>query len=418
MTVTPFAPAAPRRPRLLWNGDACVATGFARVTHKVLETLAKTWEPHVLGINYHGDPHDYPYRVYPAGKDGDLWGLNRIEKLARQLEPEIIVVQNDPWNVSHFVRALAGKTAAPLVAYMPVDGDNCQGRNLVGLSRAIFYTSHGRREAHLGGYTGPSDAINLGVDTVTYQPVEREQARRSLGLSPRVLPGAFIVGNVNRNQPRKRLDLTLAYFAEWITGRQIRDAYLYLHLAPTGDLGWDVMQLARYYGIEDRVLVRRDLELGVGLPEPRLAEVYSAFDAQLSTTQGEGFGLCTLEGMACGIPQVVPDWSALGEWVTAGAIKVPCTNIAVTPRNVNAIGGVADRAAVVEALDTLYRDPARRAELGAEALALAREERFQWADVGRRFALALSETLADHRAANPTPPALAPLGSAYREQAG
>ena len=49
--------------KILWYGDACSNTGFARVTHSVLDHLSKEHEVVVLGINYTGDPHEYPYKI-------------------------------------------------------------------------------------------------------------------------------------------------------------------------------------------------------------------------------------------------------------------------------------------------------------------------------------------------------------------
>ena len=46
-----------------------------------------------------------------------------------------------------------------------------------------------------------------------------------VGLPVRVRDG-FVVGVVGRNQHRKRLDLAIAYFAEWVQTRRIADAYL------------------------------------------------------------------------------------------------------------------------------------------------------------------------------------------------
>ncbi len=40
------------KPKLLWVGDATVATGFAKVTHNVLDVLKEHWDVSVLGLNY------------------------------------------------------------------------------------------------------------------------------------------------------------------------------------------------------------------------------------------------------------------------------------------------------------------------------------------------------------------------------
>jgi D-inositol-3-phosphate glycosyltransferase len=376
---------------LLWIGDACVSTGFARATHYTLDVLRKTWDVHVLGINHDGDPHPYPYPVYPArGRNGDLFGLARTVELVNKIRPAVVIVQTDPWNVPEYFKR-AGNI--PVVASLAVDGKNCAGRGLNGLAMAIFWTQFGMLEAQLGGYTGPTIVVPLGVDLDIYEPRGRIASRRAIGLQEQ-LSNAFIVGNVNRNQPRKRLDLSVLYFAEWIKTRNISNAYLFLHVAPTGEQGYDVHQLAQYCGIANR-LILAEPEIGHGETEDRLCHTYNCFDVMLTTTQGEGFGLTTFEGMACGIPQIVPDWSGLGELCEDAAIKVPCTTVACTPNKINVVGGVADREETIKALDALYGSEhgqlwARCRERG---LALVRQDRYRWSEIGRAFGEAVERAL-------------------------
>jgi len=387
--VRQVAPSAPELPVLLWAGDACVPSGFARVTHAVLETLRHEWDVHVVGLNYNGDPHAYPYRVYPAAglNPRDVFGVTRVPEMMRLLRPDMMVVLNDPWNVPAYLKQAGGQM--PVVGMVAVDGLNCAGLGMNGLRRAVFWTEFGKREAQRGGYTGPASVVPLGVDLDTYAPAsaeERAAIRRST-LPVRVRDG-FIVGAVGRNQPRKRLDLTLRYFARWVQEDNVPDAYLFCHVAPTGDLGFDVARLADYYGVSNRIIDPQML-VWHGIPEHAMRRTYCLFDVQLTTTQGEGFGLTTLEGMACGVPQVVPDWSGLGDWAKDAAWLVPCTSTAVsapigTP--MYTIGGVPDEAATVLALRTLYRDEMARRDFAERGLELARQPRFRWSEIGEAFA--------------------------------
>jgi glycosyltransferase involved in cell wall biosynthesis len=209
---------------------------------------------------------------------------------------------------------------------------------------------------------------------------------------------AFIVGYVGRNQVRKRLDLTLGAFAEWIKRHDIRDAYLYLKIAPTGETGCDIRAVAAYYGPElaGRILVSAP-PAGFGDADDLMPLVYSAMDVFLTTTQGEGWGLPTMEAMACGVPCIVPDWSALGEWTEDAAVKVPCTSTALTAplnRFPYTIGGVPDREATIEALHALYSDRKLRARYRAKGLALTARPEYQWQNVGVAFREALEAAVA------------------------
>lgn len=375
--------------KLLWIGDAVVSSGFARATHKILDEFRKSWSVTVLGINYPGDPHPYPYPIYPAMANySDPWGLRRTAELVTMIKPDVVVVQNDPWNIPRYVDAIGN---VPTIAIAAVDGLNCKGRGMNGCLSVIFWTEFAAKEAALGGYKGPFSVIPLGVDLDIYKPQDRTMARQWMNLPGR-LKDAFIVGNVNRNQPRKRLDLTIQYFAEWVKSKGVTDAYLYLHIAPTGDKGWDAQQLMRYYGLSSR-LILAEPELGYGCSEADLAYTYSAFDVMMTTTQGEGWGLPTLEGMACGIPQICPDWSALGEWASTAALMVPCTSHAVTPEFINVIGGIADKERFILALDALYNDQNNREYLSDLGLKLANQEQYRWSNIGKAYVHSVEEAV-------------------------
>ena len=210
----------------------------------------------------------------------------------------------------------------------------------------------GLRETRTGGYTGPASVIGHGVDLDLYQPKDMTEARAKLGL-PRT---AFIVGAINRNQPRKRFDLTLYAFKLFLDQTQATDAFLYCHCAPRAE-GWDLPQLARYWGIGHRVLFPMCEDLGpAGVPEALMPWVYSANDVQISTTAGEGYGLTVLEGMACGVPQIVPDFAALAEWPGDAVVRVPVQHHSpcVTTGSTNMVGFCVDPRMMARAMRYLY----------------------------------------------------------------
>jgi len=387
--------------KLLWVGDAGCSSGFAKGTHGVCDYLdyranpsnPNPWDITLLGINYRGDPHSYPYPMYAAMPGGDPFGVGRLLWMCDLVKPDAIVVQQDPWNFPAYFRQLKSVPEyvdIPVIGFVAVDGLNCRGTDLNDLTLAVFWSNFGEVNARLGGYTGPSAVVPLGVDLDVYQPGDRLEARKRVGL-PEKCWNAFIVGNVNRNQPRKRMDLTVRYFAQWWLGAgKPKDAFLYLHLAPTGEFSYDVKQLASYYGIFSR-LILMDAEPFYGVNEPSLADTYRCFDVQVTTTQGEGDGLTTKEGMACGIPQVLPDWSALGEWARDYAFMIHCSSTAATIGRVNAIGGIADEQDFVAALVELYENPETREEFSRRALSCVRQPKYRWPAVGRGFSDAVEQ---------------------------
>ncbi len=387
---------ASRKPRMLWIGDAACPSGFARSTHGVLATLCQEYEVTVLGINYNGDPHNYPYPIYAAMPGGDAFGIHRLIWMCDLVKPDVIVIQQDPWNFPYYLtqlRKFEEYRGIPVIGVVAVDGKNCRGKMLNGLTLAIFWTEFGAQEAHAGGYTGPSAVVPLGVDIYQYYPTDKKNARKRLGLGDGFLD-SFIVGNVNRNQPRKRFDLMIGYFSDWVHRFNITDAILALHVAPTGDTdGIDVLQYAEYFDVR---LAAIEPPVWHGVSEDTLRDTYNAFDVVLNTSQGEGFGLSAFEAMACGVPLIASDWSALGELCKGSAKLIPCTsqaNMMGGGRSFNSIGGVMDKELAIQALDDLYRNHQRRHLLGQAGLSLVQEDRFRWSNIGRKFSDNMEQVL-------------------------
>lgn len=385
--------AVKETPRLLWIADAVAHTGFASVTHGVLGHLYKKYDVSVLAINYFGDPHEYPYKIYPAAVGGDLFGVNRVIPLMGQIKPHITCVVNDPWIIKDYLPGLntaLGKLPddreifTHKVAYMPIDGLNMQEdfiSPLNNLNEAIFYTDFARNEAIKNGLTTESTVISHGLNSGDFTPIPKLQARKKL---VNINPDWYIVGCANRNQPRKRIDLALQYFAEWVKDKP-ENVKLYFHGA-IRDVGWNILQLASYYGINDRLIITSpNMSAANGVSREILKYIYCSFDVQISTTMGEGWGLTQMEGMACGVPQICPRWSGLGEWANGGVEFVECTSTAVHTGGLNTVGGIADKYQFIEALERMYQNESYRQTVAKAGLDLVSQPRFKWSSVAQEF---------------------------------
>jgi len=339
----------------------------------------------VLGINYLGDPHPHQYPIYPAQLGGDFFGVGRFSEVVRRVNPDVVCILQDPWLVTKFLGTDAPPDV-PIVAYMPVDGRNmASGEILNGLTAAIWYTEFGQKEAKDGGYKGISHIIPHGVDSEIYYPGDQATARETLGLH-RLGEKAFIVGNINRNQPRKRLDQTIEGFAGWWhnVGKP-ENAYLFLHCSRY-DIGYDVMQLARYHGIASHMIMSKvKLKPSDFVPEEALRLMYQCLNLHISTSSGEGWGLTTHESMACGIPNAVVEWAALGEWPKGAVHYMPVTHKIVTAKGINVIGGATSVEHVMATIDKGYRDPEWCALIGGKGYARAKKPEFQWPNIAEQF---------------------------------
>lgn len=382
--------------KLLLVGDVAAPTGFARVNEHLLRGLRDTWDIHVLGINYTGDstPLQREYHMYPASMRGsDMLGIERIRACVEWVKPDLIVLHQDAWNVGAYLTHLEELDLPPILGYCPPDAPNQHyGNRLNALTHLLCPTQFGVDELVKGGYTGTAEVLPYGVDQALYRPMDFYAARDALGLPA----DAFILGRADRNAPRKRHDLMLSIFAEWVRTRGRDDAFLHLHCAPR-DQGWDLPQLVHALGLQKRVFFTADdLHPAKLSDEALLPHIYSAWDVHWSTTLGEGFGLTALESAACGTPQLLPDYSAYGEWMKDAAYLVPCTSVQVHTGGINSIGGVVDRAASLAALDVLWGED--REGWQDKALDLGQSPRYSWSTIVPQFAAIVERVYETRRA--------------------
>ncbi len=384
-----------RLPRLLAVADAVAHTGFANLLHSILDPLRSKWDIHVLGVNYLGDPHPYPYAIYPASLGGDVYGFGRIEQLISAIQPDVIFIINDPWILTDYLKKIEPHNV-PIVVYTPVDSPNikpdfCTPLNLA--DRVVGYTQFAVDELVKGGLTAKTSIVPHGADISLFRPMPKLEAREKTGLDP----SWYVVGNVSRNQPRKRLDLMLEYFAEWWKSiNSPEHVRLYWHGA-LQDLGYDVIQLAKYFGVEKQLIITSTkISAGQGVPKEFLPYIYNSFDVQINTALGEGWGLPQAEGAACRVPQILPNWSGLGEWMKDAAHFVECTSICVNTGGVNTIGGIPDKKQFIEALDLLYKDEKYRKILAQRAYSLISQPRFRWENIARQFEIIFQEVIHEH----------------------
>jgi glycosyltransferase involved in cell wall biosynthesis len=96
------------------------------------------------------------------------------------------------------------------------------------------------------------------------------------------------------------------------------------------------------------------------LPEPAVVEALQQADAYLQSSLSEGSPTAVLEAMSCGLPVVATDVGGTREVITHGV-----EGLLVPPR---------DPRAAAEALAALWRDPARREEMGRAGRARVQAE--------------------------------------------
>jgi hypothetical protein len=152
------------------------------------------------------------------------------------------------------------------------------------------------------------------VDATTFTHMTPEQ-RIALRKNMNIPENAVLLLNANRNSQRKRLDLTIAGFVRAISRCTEVPLYLMIvtNLNPQAGAYYDI---PRIYAEELRVasldvqtyagrLLLVDTSPPNAISDETINNIYNIGDIGFNTSDGEGFGLCQLEHLYTGAPQVV-----------------------------------------------------------------------------------------------------------------
>ena len=402
-----YKPEYRHRPRILIVGDAAAATGFARVMHSIFENLKNRYEIHHLGINYHGDPHDTIWKIYPAKLGGDLQGIGRLIPLIRELNPQMVFMLNDIWVLADYMKQLRQLEEKPkVIMYCPIDAGPLDPEHiepLEGVDKFVVYTQFAKAEiekaiSNLRAIKSqfafpPIDVIPHGIDTEQFYPFcpgkgggsspeGRRKAITSLYGNDPEFRDAFIVLNANRNQPRKRIDITVKGFALFAENKPA-NVKLHLHMG-VEDAGWNVIRLAKRHRIFERLILTSSGNNIPSVPVRQLNEIYNASAVGINTSVGEGWGLVSFEHAATGAAQVVPRHSACEElWEGSAMMLEPV--ISLTTEGILTEGKIVTPENVADSLEQLYRDPGLLEEMSTAALRNSLKPQYRWNYIARQW---------------------------------
>jgi glycosyltransferase involved in cell wall biosynthesis len=304
------------------------ATGFGTVSRNIFEGLYKTgrYEIDLLGINYWGDPHPFPYRIWPTGTNAerDPYGRKKICAMIPQMKFDLLFFLQDSFIMDflpelHNFLAKQGRKFRS-ICYYPVDGTPKEQwiKNVCSCDNVYTYTQFGKAEsekAWVGAITKEIGVVPHGVNVGDYNVLPRDQVAEFRKKYFGAHANKFIFMNLNRNQIRKDIPRTIRAFVEF--RKQVPDSLLYLHMMQN-DQGWDLPEVCKFYGlsISKDVIFPENFGANQGYPRQVVNMLYNAVDCVISTAVGEGWGLSWIEAMATKTPVIMPANTAITENIT------------------------------------------------------------------------------------------------------
>jgi glycosyltransferase involved in cell wall biosynthesis len=225
--------------------------------------------------------------------------------------------------------------------------------------------------------------IGCGFDRDEFGPVDKQDARRRLGLPIH----QRIVLQLGRMVPRKGVDDVIRGFAEY-RHRTGACATLVVVGGESNDPAAPAQELDRLARIAHETGIREHVVFTGQKPREELRFYYSAADVFVTTPWYEPFGITPLEAMACGTPVI---GSAVGGILFT--VRDGETGFHVPPRDPHAI---ADR------LHRMLSDDALRTRLGENARRDV-NSRFTWPSTVEALADVYEELIVSRRPSTSEP---------------
>lgn len=328
--------------RLLWVSDGYVPTGFGRVAHSILRRIHGHFDVKHIAINYHGQEHDLPWELIPASQKGDIWGVGVLKEILKEEKFDFIILFNDLYVIDYYLKVIdeiwEGKRKSKIIVYFPIDSMYPGVEHFLLFKKYVdvIFTYTNWAVEQIKQSAGeliegiPVKVIRHGIDRDTFFKVNKRDAIEALFSTqpPKVkrsIRKSVVFLNANRNQPRKRIDLTIAGFSYFVKklGLTPDDVRLYLHMGMM-DAGWNIPKLVQMYDITDYVLFTHLKRHHPMVSDEMLNYVYNVADVNVNTSEGEGFGLIPVETAILGKPQVLAKNSVVPELFGDDAYLIDC----------------------------------------------------------------------------------------------
>jgi hypothetical protein len=318
-------------------------TGYAKVVTNLLQQISTVPNVKVFHFGFQRHPSRPGIRTAPKGiiqydaaanedprEEG--FGFNKINEYIDTVNPDIVMIYNDPFIVYKFIETMKyekDKSSFKLWIYLDLvyKGTVKPIVEKINQSADRIYMFSDTWVKEYASY-GPAPTISVmehAVDSTVFLRADK-YTRSGLRMSTGIPTDAIIFLNANRNSQRKRLDLCIMSFVELIS-RDITKPYFMMIVTAATTQGGAYYDITRIYNTE---LEMRGLSLdtigkrlilidsaATPLSDAKINEIYNITDIGINTSDGEGFGLCQLEHLYTGAPQVVTDVGAYSAFLTS-----------------------------------------------------------------------------------------------------
>lgn len=350
----------------VYSNSPSQPTGYGIQTQMLVDRLKRDGANVAALSNYglEGSLNTYktPYGEiphYPRGNDAysnDVAPMHHAHWVSQnEKQPEILLGLYDCWVIQG-----KGWEKHPLAWWTPLDHITMPPMVEAFLRkenvRPIAMSPFGVRQMEAKGIE--CDYVPHAVDTKIFKPtnkIQGQDAQDYMGIKDNFVIGMNAANKASGLVHRKAFGENLLAFS--IFQKTHPDAVLYLHTDPYGTAGgWNLIQMISAMGIpKESVIFPPFVDYKYGISGEDLAGFYSAMDVFLAPSWGEGFGVPTIEALACGTRVIGSNWAATPDlvsedsWLVEGQVTWDASQLA--------FWSVPLVSSIVAALEEAYKAP-------------------------------------------------------------
>jgi len=179
----------------------------------------------------------------------------------------------------------------------------------------------------------------------------------------------------NRNARRKQSGSLLFWYKEWLDAVGHDSAILLMHTNPKDANGPDLEEIVTDLGLDSGQVIFSPGKLDFN----KMAMLYNVADCTINIAHSEGFGLSSMESLACGTPIIINMTGGLQEQVTDGANWF---GVGLQPAVKSIVGS--------QQVPYIYEDYVSKEDFVAalsKMYHVGPEQRKQWGKAGREYLL-------------------------------
>jgi len=277
--------------------------------------LKKGYDIRQVGLGFNGMPEDKQIKVYPGKfyKLDSYYAREMLEFALSDFEPDIILSLGDYYMLPKIAFAMAFPRKGKWIHWGVQDGSplgfGCK-EPLKWVDYNLYHSPFAEDEVKKIFPKIEGEVLFPATDPAVFYEMDKEQLKKDFNCENK-----FIISTVARNQTRKNLPALIKAMPEII--KEIPEAMLLLGLThdtktPEGAKeGHELEYLIDYYKANDLIVMPRENSKDGSLSDKTIREIYNLGDIFCLPTMGEGFGMIFHESMACGVPALATNCSAV-----------------------------------------------------------------------------------------------------------